>query len=129
MARKFLYFVAFCIVLVIVGGIALSIWSREATEIAFVPRGEFVEQQPLAANAYRDPGMWYSRPGIGTSDPARYQPAIAESAPDPAAEELDTPIATRELTKALAAGSCPGALSERFTGFRVPWGSPGPPQP
>ena len=34
MARKFLYFVAVCIVLVIVGGIALSIWSREATEIA-----------------------------------------------------------------------------------------------
>ena len=87
MARKFLYFVAFCIVLVIVGGIALSIWSREATEIAFVPRGEFVEQEPLAANAYRDPGMWYSRPGIGTSDPARYQPAIAESAPDPAERE------------------------------------------
>ncbi|WP_417322257.1 DUF3089 domain-containing protein [Erythrobacter aureus] len=99
MARKFLYFVAFCIVLVIVGGIALSIWSREATEIAFVPRGEFLEQEPLAANAYRDPGMWYSRPGIGTSDPARYQPAIAESAPDPAEREAspEAPAAERSL--------------------------------
>ena len=81
MARKFLYFVAVCIVVVIVGAIALTIWSREATEIAFVPRGEFVEQEPLAANAYQDPAMWYSRPGLGTSDPARYQPAIAETAP------------------------------------------------
>ena len=71
MARKFLYFIAVCIVLVIVGSIALTIWSREATEIAFVPRGEFVEQDPLAANAYQDPQMWYSRPGLGTGDPAR----------------------------------------------------------
>ena len=31
MARKFLYFIAVCIVLFIVGSIALTIWSREAT--------------------------------------------------------------------------------------------------
>ena len=60
MARKFLYFIAVCIVLVIIGGIALTIWSREATEIAFVPRGDFVEQAPLDANAYQDPEMWLS---------------------------------------------------------------------
>ncbi len=99
MARKFLYFVAVCIVLIFVGAIALSIWSREATEIAFVPRGEFVEQEPLADNAYQDPSMWYSRPGLGTSDPARYQPAIAETAPDPAEREPspDAPAAERSL--------------------------------
>ena len=78
MVRKFLYFVAFVTVLVIAGGIALSIWSKEATELAFVPRGDFVEQDALARNAYEDPGMWYSRPGIGTDDPSRYQPSIAE---------------------------------------------------
>ena len=82
MARKFLFIVALVIVIVIGGAIALSIWSREATEIAFVPRGDFVEQEALAANAYEDPGMWYSRPGLGTNDPARYQPAIAQAAPD-----------------------------------------------
>ena len=87
MARKFLYFIAVCIVLVILGAIALSIWSREATEIAFVPRGEFVEQEPFAENAYQDPNMWYSRPGLGTNDPSRYQPAIAETAPDPADQD------------------------------------------
>ncbi len=84
MARKFLYLISAIVVLILVGAIALAIWSRQATEIAFVPRGEFVEQPPLAANAYNDPGMWYSRPGIGTSDPARYEPAIAEITANPA---------------------------------------------
>lgn len=83
-ARRFLYIVSGIIVLILIGALALAIWSRQATEIAFVPRGEFVEQPPLAANAYNDPAMWYSRPGIGTSDPARYEPAIAESVSEPA---------------------------------------------
>lgn len=99
MARKFLYLVAVAIVIVIAGGIALAIWSREATQIAFVPRGEFVEQEPLAANAYQDPAMWYSRPGLGTDDPSRYQPAIAQSPEDPATQAAtpDTPAAERSL--------------------------------
>lgn len=100
MARKFLYFVAVIIVLVILGAIALSIWSREATEIVFVPRGEFVEQEPLAENAYQDPAMWYSRPGIGREDPARYQPAIAQAPEDPATRtpSPDAPAAEQSLT-------------------------------
>ena len=53
MARKFLYFIAVCIVLVIIGGIALTIWSREATEIAFVPRGDFVEQAGFSTSCLR----------------------------------------------------------------------------
>ncbi|MGI8943585.1 MAG: DUF3089 domain-containing protein [Qipengyuania sp.] len=99
MARKFLYFVAVVIVLVIAGAIALAIWSREATEIAFIPRGDFVEQEPLAANAYQDPAMWYSRPGIGTEDPARYQPAIADTPENPATRSPapDAPAAERSL--------------------------------
>lgn len=76
MARKFLYFVAGIIILAIAGGFVLSIWSTELTKLAMVPRGEFVEQQPFDANAYLDPDMWYSRPGIGTDDPARWQPAV-----------------------------------------------------
>ncbi len=105
MARKFLYIVAIVIVLVIGGAIALAIWSREATEIAFVPRGEFVEQEALAANAYEDPDMWYSRPGLGTNDPSRYQPAVAEVATDPATRtpSPDAPAAERSLDE-------PGAL-------------------
>ena len=74
-------------------------WSREATEIAFVPRGEFVAQEPLAANAYNDPAMWYSRPGIGVSDPARYEPAIATTTADPATEtpSPESPAAEQSL--------------------------------
>ena len=101
MVRKFLYFVAVVIVIVIVGMIALSIWSREATEIAFVPRGEFVEQEALAVNAYEDPNMWYSRPGLGTNDPSRYQPAVAQPAADPAQQtpSPDNPAAEQSLDR------------------------------
>lgn len=75
MARKFLYVIAAMIILVIGGAFALRIWSAELTEFAMVPGGDFVEQQPLDQNAYLDPDMWLSRPGIGTDDPARWQPA------------------------------------------------------
>ncbi len=130
MARKFLYFIAVCIVLVIIGGIALTIWSREATEIAFVPRGDFVEQAPLDANAYQDPEMWYSRPGLGTSDPARYQPAVADAQPDPAGREPspDAPAAEQSLdrgdplattTSTTGEAADPQALPE-FAVFFVP---------
>ena len=130
MARKFLYFVAIVIVIIIGGAIALAIWSREATEIAFVPRGEFVEQEALAANAYEDPGMWYSRPGLGTSDPARYQPAVAQAAVDPAQRQPspDSPAAERSLDEPDAmdtAGSVTGEAAEpaqvpNFAVFFVP---------
>ncbi|WP_066554188.1 DUF3089 domain-containing protein [Croceicoccus bisphenolivorans] len=79
MVRKFLYFVAFCIVLVIAAGIVLSIWSKELTELAFTPKGDFVAQDPLAGNAYQDPAMWISRPGMASSDPSRWRP---ETLPD-----------------------------------------------
>lgn len=106
MARKFLYFVAVVIAIIIAGAIALAVWSNEATKIAFVPRGEFVEQEPLAENAYEDPAMWYSRPGMGPDDPARYQPAIAEPAGDPAeqAPSPDNPAAERSV-------DAPGSLA------------------
>jgi hypothetical protein len=87
MVRKFLTLVAVCIVLAIVGAIALAIWSDKATQIAFVPTAEFVEQTPLEGNAYHDPAMWYSRPGFGApNDPARWQPpfAVPEDAAEPA---------------------------------------------
>ena len=79
MARKFLGCFAIVVVIVIVGAIALAIWSDKATQVAFVPTAGFVEQDPLDLNAYHDPAMWYSRPGMGApSDPARWQPPVAE---------------------------------------------------
>jgi fermentation-respiration switch protein FrsA (DUF1100 family) len=77
MARKFLYFVAFCIVLVIGGRIVYELFQEELAQIALVPSAEFAPVKPLDANAYEDPALWYSRPGIGVTDPARWQPAYA----------------------------------------------------
>lgn len=77
MARKFLYFIAFCIVLVISGRIVYELFAEELAEIALVPSAEFAPVKPLEANAWEDPALWYSRPGIGVSDPARWQPAYA----------------------------------------------------
>lgn len=77
MARKFLYFVAFCIVLVIGGGIFLALFPNQLTRLALVPSAAFAPVKPMDANAWEDPALWYSRPGIGVSDPARWQPAYA----------------------------------------------------
>ena len=74
MARKFLYGIAIVVVLIIAGGIALSFWSKELTQLAFVPGGEFEEQAALEDNAYEDPAMWIARPGMGESNPARFLP-------------------------------------------------------
>jgi hypothetical protein len=77
MARKFLYFIAFGIVLVIGGRIAYELFQDELAQIALVPSAAFAPVEPLEANAYEDPKLWFSRPGIGESDPARWQPAYA----------------------------------------------------
>ena len=91
MARKFLYFIAFLIVLGIAGFFVLRIWSQELTEFVFVPRTEFVEQAPLQENAYQDPAMWFSRPGVGVSDPARWQPATRGEASERPVPDKATP--------------------------------------
>ncbi|MXO60293.1 DUF3089 domain-containing protein [Altererythrobacter salegens] len=98
MVRKFLNLVAICVVLVIVGAIALAMWSDKATQIAFVPTAEFVDQQPFEVNAYQDPAMWYSRPGFGApNDPALWQPPEAAApvagAAARAAEAAPAPVA------------------------------------
>jgi hypothetical protein len=91
MARKFLYFVAFCIVLVIGGRIVYELFQEELATLALVPSEGFAPVDPLPANAYEDPKLWYSRPGIGTSDPARWQPPYASDrglVPTPAEPQL-----------------------------------------
>lgn len=77
MAKKFLYFVAICIVLFLVGRIGYEMFQEELAELALVPSAEFTPTEPMEANAYQDPALWYSRPGIGVTDPARWQPAYA----------------------------------------------------
>lgn len=75
MTRKFLYFIAICIVIFVIGRIAYEVFQDELAEFALVPSTEFSPTEPLEVSAYQDPGMWYSRPGMGVNDPARWQPA------------------------------------------------------
>lgn len=75
MARKFLYLVAGLIVLFLAALFALRIAGDSLAEIAFVPSGDFVEQEPLADNAYAAPAMWLSHPRRDRArDPARWAP-------------------------------------------------------
>lgn len=83
MARKFLYLVAFAIVLYLGGRLALTFYPDTLSRWAFVPSGEFTPQPALAANIYDDPKMWISRPGFGAADPARWMPSGAAASPAP----------------------------------------------
>ncbi|MFM5950969.1 MAG: DUF3089 domain-containing protein [Novosphingobium sp.] len=63
MARKFLYFIAFCIVLFIGGRIALAFYPEQLTRMSFTPSVKFEPQAPLQPSAYADARMWFARPG------------------------------------------------------------------
>ncbi len=84
MARKFLYFIAFCIVVFIAGRIALTFYAEDLTALAFVPGSEFEPQPTLAKGRYSDPAMWIARPGIA-GDPAHWAPPGAPPLPEPVA--------------------------------------------
>ncbi|ANU07404.1 DUF3089 domain-containing protein [Paraurantiacibacter namhicola] len=79
MARKFLYFVAFCIIAAIAGLFALNLFQDDLTRMAFVPDEEFVEQAALEPNAYEGFDLWYARPGKAGDDITRYQPQFEET--------------------------------------------------
>ncbi len=74
MARKFLYFIAFCIVIFIGGRLALAFYPEQLTRLSFTPGGKFEAQPGLAANAYADPDLWFARPGMSGSNPVQWQP-------------------------------------------------------
>ncbi|HSG57149.1 MAG TPA: DUF3089 domain-containing protein [Paracoccaceae bacterium] len=93
--RKFLYTIVILIVLTAGTLFAFRLYGDELTQLALVPSAEFSQPDALANNAYADPTMWFSRPGIGApEDPARWQPqarpaegeAIAAPAPRPTAD-------------------------------------------
>lgn len=90
MARKFLYFIAICIMLVFAVFIALRLFSLELSQTAFVPTAAFEEQVAAAPNAYADPAMWFVRPGL-TDNPASWLPADLR----PDAEKRGGPLAAQ----------------------------------
>ena len=65
---------AVLIVLFLAARLVLTFWSGDLAQIALVPPGRYEAAGPLPADAYADPAMWISRPGL-TDDPARLRPA------------------------------------------------------
>ncbi|MBS0480635.1 MAG: DUF3089 domain-containing protein [Proteobacteria bacterium] len=74
MARKFLYFIALCIVIYLAGRTALQFYPEQLTRISFTPSGGFEPEPALAANAYADPAMWLASPALGEKSPAAWRP-------------------------------------------------------
>ncbi|MDM8011295.1 MAG: DUF3089 domain-containing protein [Parasphingorhabdus sp.] len=80
MARKFLYFVAAMVILVIAGAFVFRVYGDELMEVAFVPDTEFTAQDVLETNVYADRSMWLARPGLVKGNPALWLPEdLAES--------------------------------------------------
>ena len=117
--RKFLYFVAAMVIIVLAGAIIYRLYERQLTEYAFVPRGDFVDEPALARNAYDDPAMWYSRPGKRGADPSRYVPEMAPTQEEQAgpASEPGEPEAGGDLADASA--DTPEATTPPFLVFFV----------
>ena len=87
MARKFLYFIVVCVIVVFAVLLALRLYPAALTRLAFAPKGHFEAQAVLPPNAYQDPGMWFARPGLA-DDSVRWQPQWAQGAAAPPASEV-----------------------------------------
>jgi Protein of unknown function (DUF3089) len=72
-ARKFLIFIAVVVALILIAGIAWSMFSDRIMRLALVPSTAFVEQKPMAATIYADRKMWIARPDIA-ENPALWEP-------------------------------------------------------
>jgi hypothetical protein len=74
LARKFLYFVASMVILVIAGAFVFRVYGEELMEVAFVPDTEFTAQEVLDDNIYADTAMWLARPELVKGNPALWLP-------------------------------------------------------
>ncbi len=83
MARKFLYFVAGMVILVLAGAFVYQVYGEELMEVAFVPDTEFAAQEVLETNVYADTAMWLARPELVKGNPALWLPEGYEDAEDP----------------------------------------------
>lgn len=90
LARKFLYLIAAIIILILGFGIAYQLNPGWFGRVAFVPSSEFVEQKAAEPNAYDDPKMWFSRPGL-ENDPSDWRPPEDGAEPAKAADKLIPP--------------------------------------
>ncbi len=80
MAKKFLIFMAVVILIVIAGGIALSLWGPQLMSAAMVPSAEFKPLPAPPANAWAAKDHWIARPDIA-ENPSIWLPQGAEKPP------------------------------------------------
>ncbi|MDO9367300.1 MAG: DUF3089 domain-containing protein [Sphingopyxis sp.] len=101
MARKFLYFIAAIIILILAAGVVYQLFPGWIARTAFVPSAEFKPQAAVAPNAYDDPKMWFARPGMA-KDPSAWRPA-ADGSETPGTEGADTQAGAQLIPPAKAA--------------------------
>lgn len=82
MARKFLYVMAFLVVLVIAGAFAYRFYGNDLIRAALVPGEAFRAQPSVASRAYDDRKMWLARPDL-PGNPALWAPAGYTPRPRP----------------------------------------------
>lgn len=93
MARKFLYIIAFFLVLFIAGRIVLGFYPEELTRMSFTPSSKFEPQPALKPSAYADPNMWFVRPGQPGESLVKWQPQAPAKPADAAASAAATDAA------------------------------------
>ncbi len=80
MVRKFLYFIATLIFLLVAAGAVWTLYGAQLIKLASVPNEPFVVPKPVAANAYADKALWIARPDM-PGNPATWLPKGATAAP------------------------------------------------
>ena len=78
MARKFLYFIAAVIILILAAGVVYQLYPGWIARTAFVPSAEFKPQAAVTPNAYDDPKMWFARPGM-EKNPSGWRPEVVNA--------------------------------------------------
>ena len=76
-ASKFLYFVAFCIILFIAGTFAYRFLETQLMRWALVPHSEFRDVPMPQGASYSQPALWIARPDIA-NNPSSWLPAAVQ---------------------------------------------------
>ena len=71
--RRFLYFIAGCIVLILAAGIVWSLHANDLIRWWAVPSASFESVGAAPAGRYADPALWIARPGVA-DDPSAFLP-------------------------------------------------------
>ena len=85
MARKFLYVVAFLVVLVIASAFAFRLYGNELIRWSLTPGALFRDQPRTEVGAYTGTRLWFARPGLRNTPADWLPPGVPRTAPGRAA--------------------------------------------